>query len=743
MNQITEVEGNVEEIIFHNEDNAYTVAILETPEDIITIVGNIPLIREGERLKISGSKIVHPTYGEQLKVESYELVSPTTLTGIEKYLASGLIPGIGPKTAQKIVHEFGIDSLEVLQYAPERLREIPGLGHKRIEKIADSFREQREMKESMVFLQQYDITPALGVKIYKKYGGETIQKLRENPYRLSEEVIGVGFKLADNIARSMGVDRLSDYRINAGIKFTLKEISRDGHTYLPKEELIQRSTGLLGADKEMIEQAIMNLALRGEIQLENIGEDTAVYSMINYHAETNVSKRIIALSQGEKKDLELEMETEIENLEEENDIELASNQKQAIREAIENGLLVITGGPGTGKTTTINSIIQVFENQELKIMLAAPTGRAAKRMSEATGKEAKTIHRMLEYGYADETLGMMFGKDDGEPLETDVIIIDEMSMVDIILMNNLLKAIMPGTRVILVGDIDQLPSVGAGNVLKDIIESQIVKVVELNEIFRQAQESMIIVNAHKINHGEPPLVNAKGKDFFFLEETKPKDVLDRVLEVTRDRLPKWNDYDPIKDIQILSCSRKGDVGVNVLNKRLQEHLNPPSKFKEEKTFGDIIFRTGDKVMQIRNNYKTKWELIEDNRIVEKGEGVFNGDFGFITELDNEESELVVVFDDGRQVIYSFKQLDELVLAYATTIHKSQGSEFPVVIVPIFWGPPILLTRNLLYTAITRAKEIVVLVGDKRCLGYMIGNNKITDRYSGLRSRLSRAMEYME
>ena len=737
-----EMCGNVEDVRFHNEENGYTIAVLETPDNIITIVGNIPLIRKGETLRVKGTMIMHPTYGEQLKVETYELVAPATLLGIEKYLGSGLIPGIGPKTATRIVEHFGLDSLDVLQYDPERLKEIGGIGKKKLEKIAESFREQREIQEVMVFLQQYDITPALGIKIYKKYGHETIAKLRENPYRLSEDIMGVGFKLADNIATSMGVDKLSDYRIHAGIKFTLLEISRDGHTYSPKDQLIQKSCVLLSAESDLVENAIMNLALRGQLQLENMEDHTAVYSMIYYYAETNVSKKIIELSQGKKKELELELETKITELEGKNGIELAGKQKEAIRESIENGILVVTGGPGTGKTTTINSIIQMFEEEDFKIMLAAPTGRAAKRMSEATGREAKTIHRLLEYGYADESLGMVFSKDDGEPLETDVIIIDEMSMVDIILMNNLLKAIKPGTRVILVGDIDQLPSVGAGNVLRDIISSEIVKVVKLDEIFRQASESMIIVNAHKINSGEAPLVNSKGKDFFFLEEKNSKDVLDRVLEVARDRLPKWNNYDPIKDIQILSCSRKGDVGVNILNKKLQDYMNPSAPWKNEKSMGETTFRVGDKVMQIKNNYKTKWKLIENERVVEEGEGVFNGDFGFITEIDQEENEIVVVFDDGRQVIYSFKQLDELVLAYATTIHKSQGSEFPVVIVPIFWGPPMLLTRNLLYTAITRAKEIVVLVGDKKCLGYMIGNNKITSRYSGLNKRLAIAMEYM-
>ena len=653
-----ELQGDIAEVIFHNEENGYTVAILETEDDIVTIVGNIPLIREGESLKVSGTKLMHPTYGEQLKVEAYELIAPATLSGIEKYLSSGLIPGIGPKTAERIVEKFGIDSLDVLQYAPERLKEIEGIGGKKLEQIAESFREQREMKEVMLFLQQYDITSALGIKIYKKYGSETISKLRENPYRLSEEIIGVGFKLADNIATSMGVDKLSDYRINAGIKFSLKEVARDGHTYSPKEELIVKSSRLLGADSKLVEQSLMNLALRGEVQLENMEDHTAVYSMPYYYAETNVGKKIIELSQGDKEDLELEIETEIEQLEKTNNIELAKKQKEAIRESVENGLLIVTGGPGTGKTTTINSIIQLFENQDLKILLAAPTGRAAKRMSEATGRESKTIHRLLEYGYADENLGMIFSKDEGEPLKADVIIIDEMSMVDIILMNNLLKAIMPGTRLILVGDIDQLPSVGAGNVLKDIIESDIVKVVKLDEIFRQAQESMIIVNAHKINHGQAPLVNSKGKDFFFLEENNAKDVVERVLELARDRLPKWNDYDSIRDIQILSCSRKGDVGVNVLNQRLQEHLNSKSPYKLEKTIGDTTFRTGDKVMQIKNNYKTKWKLIEDDRVLDEGEGVFNGDFGFILELDKEGEKLIVIFDDGRHIIYCFKQLDE-------------------------------------------------------------------------------------
>ncbi|AFS77316.1 RecD/TraA family helicase RecD [Gottschalkia acidurici 9a] len=736
------LQGDIEEIIFHNEDNGYTVAILGTEDDVVTIVGNIPLIRDGESLKVHGTIINHPTYGEQLKVEAYELIAPATINGIIKYLSSGLIPGIGPKTAERIVERFGTDSLDILQYNPNRLKEIEGIGDKKLEKIVASFEEQRELKDIMVFLQQYDITPALGIKIYKKYGTETIEKVQENPYRLSEEIIGIGFKLADKIAKSMGVEPNSSYRISAGIKFCLTGFASEGHTYAPRQELIHKCSRLLEVDNTLVEEGLMDLALRQEVQLENFDDEICVYYMPYYYAETNVSKKIIELSQSEIKKLEVNIENEIEELESENNISLADNQKEAIRQSVENGLLVITGGPGTGKTTTINTIIQLFESQDLKIHLAAPTGRAAKRMSEATGREAKTIHRLLEYGFVDESIGMIFSKDEGTPLETDVIIIDEMSMVDILLMNNLLKAIMPGTRVILVGDTDQLPSVGAGNVLKDIIESKIVKVVKLDEIFRQAQESMIIVNAHKINKGEHPKLNVKDKDFFFLNGQKPEVVVKTVIDLAKERLPKYNGYDPIKDIQILSCSRKGDVGVNILNDKLQEALNPKARYKSERKIGDQILRVGDKIMQIKNNYNTKWKLLEGDRITQEGEGVFNGDFGLITDIDEEENELVVLFDDNREVIYNFSQLDEIRLAYATTVHKSQGSEFPVVIMPIYWGPPMLLMRNLLYTAITRAKELVVLVGDQKCLGYMINNNKITKRYSGLNKRLFKVFEYL-
>ncbi|WP_069650374.1 ATP-dependent RecD-like DNA helicase [Caloranaerobacter ferrireducens] len=737
------LQGTIEEIIYRNESNGYTVAILETEDDVVTIVGYIPIINLGETLKVQGNWMYHSNYGQQFKVDTYQAVVPASLNGIEKYLSSGLIPGIGPKTAKKIVEKFGLNSIDILQYNPDRLIEVEGIGKKKAEKIAEAFAEQRELRDVMIFLQEYGISPTYGVRIYKKYGNETISKIKENPYRLSEDIFGIGFKMADKIARSMGVDLRSNYRVFAGIKFTLMEFSSEGHTYVPKEELVDKTQSLLEVERELVEDGITALALKQEIQLENVDNEIRVYYMPFYYAEANVSKKIIELALTELKELNIDVEEEINKLEQESSIKFAQNQKEAIRQAIFNGVLVITGGPGTGKTTTINSIIKLFENQGLSVVLAAPTGRAAKRMSEATGREAKTIHRLLEYSFVDDEIGMAFARDEGTPIDSDVVIIDEVSMVDILLMNNLLKAIMPGTRLILVGDVDQLPSVGPGNVLRDIIDSKVVKVVKLNEIFRQAQESMIIVNAHRINKGSLPFLNVKGKDFFFINKDSSEEVVDTIIELCKERLPKFYGYDPVKDIQVLTPMKKGDTGVNALNERLQEVLNPKHKLKNEKKVGESIFRVGDKVMQIKNNYRMKWEIIKDDGINEEGEGVFNGDFGYVYDIDEEESEMTVLFDDNKKAIYSFSQLDELKLAYATTIHKSQGSEFPVVVMPICWGPPMLLTRNLLYTAITRAKELVVLVGNKKFLYMMINNNRITKRYSGLNKRLHRVLEFIQ
>lgn len=733
------VEGIVEDIIFRNESNGFTVAKLHAEEDSITIVGNIPFLNIGQSVEVAGEMIYHPNYGEQIKIENVSTITPNTLDGIEKYLSSGLIPHVGKKTAKKIVERFGKDSLEIIEYYPEQLKEIEGIGDKKVKKISEAFEEQRELRDIMVFLQQYGITANYGVKIYKKYGKDTINIISENPYRLSEDIFGIGFKKADEIAKNMGIATNSPYRVEAGIKFQLMKSSGNGHTYVPQGILIEESRKILEVEEELIEQSIRDLAIRKEIQLENVDGEIWVYYMPFYIAETNVSKKIVELSRVELEKLNIDVEEEINNIEDKEGIKFARRQKEAIKESVENGMLIITGGPGTGKTTTINAIIKLFEEKELEVVLAAPTGRAAKRMSQATGREAKTIHRLLEYSFMEDEMG--FGRDEGSPLEADVVIIDETSMVDIILMNNLLKAIMAGTRVIFVGDTDQLPSVGPGNVLKDIINSGVVKVVKLDEIFRQAEESMIIVNAHKINKGEYPRLNAKGKDFYFIPKYNSKEIVDTVLGLCNRRLPKFNGYDSLKDIQVLTPMKKGDAGTNSLNKYLQEVLNPKGYGKSEKKIGDEIFRIGDKVMQIKNNYTTEWEIIENGVVKEKGEGVYNGDFGFIIDIDKEDEILKVLFDDEKEVEYDFSQLDELKLAYATTVHKSQGSEFPVVIMPICWGPPMLLTRNLLYTAITRAKELVVLVGEEQFLLKMIQNNRITKRYSGLDYRMKMMLTF--
>lgn len=727
------IEGTIEEVIFRNESNGYTVAILETLDDVVTIVGTIPFINIGETIKVNGEWTNHPTYGEQIKIENVSTVVPATLNGIEKYLSSGLIPYIGPKTAKKIVERFGMDSLDIIEYNPEKLKEIDGIGDKKVEKILEAFKEQRELRDIMVFLQQYDISPSYGVRIYKKYGNETIKIISENPYKLSEDVFGIGFKTADKIAQNMGIEVDSPYRLNAGIKFVLLEYARKGHSYVPKEKLLERSKEILNVDEEILEESLRNLAIGGEVQLEVVDEKVLVYYMPFYMAENNVCKKIIELSRVELDSLQLDVEKGIETIESEEEISFAKKQREAIREAVENGVVVITGGPGTGKTTTINAIIKLFEGENLTVALAAPTGRAAKRMSQASNREARTIHRLLEYSFMETD--MAFGRDEDSPLEADVVIIDETSMVDILLMNHLLKAIVPGTRMILVGDVDQLPSIGPGNVLKDIIDSKIVKVVELDEIFRQAQESMIVVNAHRINKGEYPFLNVKGKDFYFIQKNSQREIVDTIVDLCNRRLPNFNGYDSLIDIQVLSPMKKGEAGINALNKELQYILNPKLHDKAEKKMGNEIFRVGDKVMQIKNNYTTEWKIYENGKIKEKGEGVYNGDFGFITYIDEEDRIVNVLFDGEKEVEYDFKQLDELKLAYATTVHKSQGSEFSVVIMPIFWGPPMLLTRNLLYTAITRAKELVVLVGEEKYLYMMLKNNRIAKRYSGLDYRL--------
>ena len=732
------LEGMVEDIIFRNETNTYTVATLNTSDGNATIVGYVPFINIGETMKVEGDWIYHPTYGEQLEISSISLVVPSTVNGIEKYLSSGLIPYIGPKTAKKIVGKFGLDTLDIIQYNPERLKEIEGIGDKKLKKIVEAFAEQVEVRDIMVFLQQYGITPNYAIRIYKQYGKDTINIISENPYKLSEDIFGIGFKTADKIAQNMGISLKSPYRIEGGIRFIINRYAGRGHSYVPKEELIYATSELLEVEADLIEESIRDLAIKGIVHILNINDETLIYYTPFHVAENNVSRKVVELSRVELDDFELDIDKAIKSIEGEEGINFANKQIEAIKESIENGMVVITGGPGTGKTTIINAIIKIFQDQGLNVLLAAPTGRAAKRMTETTGIEAKTIHRLLEYSYMEEGV-MAFGLNEESPLETDLLIIDEASMIDILLMNNLLKAVVPGTRLVLVGDVDQLPSVGAGNVLKDIIESGVVKVVKLDEIFRQAEESMIVVNAHRINKGEFPFLNEKEKDFYFIRENNSKNIVNIVLDLCKKRLPNYYGVDSFKDIQVLAPMKKGDAGINVLNKELQNILNPKEYGKKEKIIGDELFRVGDKVMQIKNNYTTEWEIFKDGKLEEKGEGVFNGDFGIILDIDDDSRTMKILFDDEKEVEYSFNQLDELKLSYATTVHKSQGSEFPVVVMPIYWGPPMLLTRNLLYTAITRAKKLVVLVGQERYLKTMIANNRVTKRYSSLDYKIRNIM----
>lgn len=733
--------GTLEEVIYSNEENGYLVGILETEDDVVTIVGTLPDPQIGENLEITGDWVEHNKFGKQFKMDTYRTTVPTSLQGIENYLSSGLIPGIGPKMAERIVERFGKDTLEVLQHTPGRIMEVDGIGEKKAEKIVEAFADQIEVRNIMIFLQEYGISPNFAVKIYRTYEQETIAKVRENPYRLADDIQGIGFKKADEIAQKLGIESSSEFRIYAGVKFILLRQATDGYSYLPLSTLIYKTKELLGAPEDIIDNCIRNMALTQKVQMETLEDEICVYMMGLYHAETGVAAKLVELMIAEQEELKVNIDDRLDGLEKKLFISYGNQQKIAIREAIKEGVLVITGGPGTGKTTTINSIIEIFESLSQKVILAAPTGRAAKRMSEATGRESKTIHRLLEYNYSENEATMAFNRNEDEPLEADVIIIDEVSMVDVALMFHLLNAVEKGTRLILVGDVDQLPSVGPGNVLRDIIDSKLIPVIELDEIFRQAQESMIIVNAHKINKGEFPELNVSKKDFYFLRQSEPNKIVSTILDLCSDRLPKYNNYDSKKDIQVLAPMKKGEAGVFELNKKLQDRLNPLLDKKHELKTQKNSYRLGDKVMQIKNNYKLKWEQIEDGVIGEDGEGVFNGDIGYITNVDQEERELVVEFEDHKFVTYDGLQAtEELMLAYAVTIHKSQGSEFPVVVIPMTWGPPMLLTRNLIYTAITRAKSLVVLVGHEGYLQKMILNTQIEKRHSGLGARLRKVKE---
>ncbi|HBF7900434.1 ATP-dependent RecD-like DNA helicase [Clostridioides difficile] len=727
------LEGMISEIVFKNEDNGYTIAHLVNENDEIVVVGCMPTLAIGESIEVEGKWVNHKIYGTQFEVNSFMPVTPSSLEGIYVYLSSGMIHGIGEKMAKRIIDKFGVDTLEVIQNSPEKLQEVEGIGSKKVKQIVKSYEEDRELRNIIIQLSPFGITPNYCLKIYKKYKSSAIEVINKNPYQLAEDIRGIGFKVADSIANKIGIDKSSKDRICQGILYTLNKSLSNGHTYLPEHVLIQDSEKLLELNGEIIKECVMMLVYNQKIHIEKVNNENLIYLMPYYLAENGVCSQIVKLSQYEFEDLKIDIDNEINVLEEDKKIKLAEKQILAVKESVNSGVLIITGGPGTGKTTTINAIIDIFENNGKSVTLAAPTGRAAKRMSETSNKEAKTIHRLLEMGFSTDD-DLTFFKDEEDPINSDVIIVDEVSMVDIILMYNLLRAIKLGTRVILVGDSDQLPSVGAGNVLKDMINSNIINVVKLNEIFRQAQESMIIVNAHKINNGEPLYLNTKGKDFFFIRKSTNEEILNEIIGLVNERLPKFYKVDKLKDIQVLSSMRKGELGVTNLNIELQKYLNKKEKFKVEESFSKRLFRVGDKVMQVKNNYTKKWET-EDQK--ESGEGIYNGDIGYVYHIDKDKKTIYILFDQTKIVSYLYDELDEIDHSFCTTIHKSQGSEFPVVVLPIAWAPPMLLSRNLLYTAVTRAKKLVVLVGDVKYLEYMIKNNRVNQRYSNLGYKLNK------
>lgn len=727
------ISGYVDHIVFRNNDNGYTVMVMICDEEELTCVGIFSDIAEGECIEAHGEYTDHPTYGRQFAVKSFVEKAPQDELAIERYLGSGAIKGIGIALAARIVRRFKEDTFRIIEEEPERLAEVKGISQRKAMEIADQVNEKRDLRQAMIFLQQYGISTTLAVKIYNTYGQEVYSILKENPYRMADDVDGVGFRTADEIAARVGIRTDSDFRIRSGIQYALLQASNEGNTYLPMPELTQRASALLEIEPEYIEKHYMNLAMDRKIIMRQVDDVTQIYASAFFYMEANTATMLKQLDATFDVP-DIEIEARLRQIEKQTKMDLDEHQVEAVKEAVRNGVLVITGGPGTGKTTTINTIIKYFESEGMDIFLAAPTGRAAKRMSETTGFEARTIHRMLELnGGVEGNAG--FERNEQNPLETDVIIIDEMSMVDISLMHSLLKAIVAGTRLILVGDVNQLPSVGPGNVLKDIIDSKLFHTVMLTKIFRQASTSDIIVNAHKINRGEPVELDNKSMDFFFLKRYDADKIINVTLQLILQKLPKFVGAS-MMDIQVLTPMRKGLLGVERLNTVLQMYLNPPDKRKKEKEHGTTLFREGDKVMQIKNNYQLEWEIRSKYGLcMDKGTGVFNGDTGIIEEINDFAETVTVCFDEGRMVEYPFKLLEELELAYAVTIHKSQGSEYPAVVIPLLTGPRMLMNRNLLYTAVTRAKKCVTIVGNDTTFEQMIANNSQLKRYSGLRDRL--------
>ncbi len=731
--------GVFTDIIFHNEENGYTIAEMETDSELLTVVGNLPRAVKGTCYELTGEFKIHSRYGEQFAFSSAMEKLPGTKLGIEAFLSSGVIKGVGPKTATNIVNFFGEDTLEIMEKNPKMLCKVTGIGPKTAEKIAVSFAEHKEFANVSMAFQDMGVTASQALRLYKEYGKNAVSIISENPYRLVDELYGFGFRKADEVAEKMGVAADSPFRIQSGIKYGLAAYANDGSTYVPEEILCENIAQMLDLTREQIAEGIFDLTISGDIQADEVDGEKVVYLFPFYNGEQAVCKNLNSIANAQLKTLTVDVDKCMEMTEKATGIYLSEGQKEAVKKSVNSGVSIITGGPGTGKTTIINAIINIFEENHLDVAIAAPTGRAAKRITETCGHYACTVHRLLEYFYSEDTGDMQFGKTWEEPLEHDVVIVDEASMIDLMLMKGLTDAIRPGTRLILVGDSDQLPSVGAGNVLRDLIVSGFVTTSKLAEIYRQARESMIVTNAHRINHGEYPALNSKDGDFFHMERNNEIKMRELIVNLVKNRLPSYYEgIDAVRDIQVLSPTKKGIVGTLELNRILQENFNPHREGVAEKKFMDRVFRVGDKVMQIKNNYRMDWKILSQG---ESGQGVFNGDVGFITHIDTDNQNVTVIYDDEKYVEYDFSQLDELELAYAVTVHKSQGCEFPIMVMPVSWFPPMLATRNLLYTAVTRGKKVVVLVGSENRLRAMVDNDRMKLRYSGLAHRLSNLMAF--